>query len=118
MLGGAMRQTGFYAAAALHGVEHHRARLADDHANARRLAQALAASPLARIDLATVQTNIVVFQLDAGAVDAATLVQRARERGVLVNAFDARTIRAVTHLDVTAEQVERAGGVITEALAR
>jgi threonine aldolase len=117
MFGGAMRQTGFFAAAALHGVEHHRARLAEDHANARRLAEILAASSLARLDLATVQTNIVVFQLRLGAVDAPTLVQRARAHGVLVNAFDARTVRAVTHLDVSAEQVERAGEAIAEALA-
>src|SRR5205085_1835896 len=117
MLGGAMRQTGFFAAAALFGLEHQRDRLADDHANAHRFAEAIAASPLARIDLATVQTNIVVFHLHPdAAVDAATLVQRARERGVLVNAFDARTIRAVTHLDVSAAQVERAAAVITAAL--
>jgi len=112
-----MRQTGFFAAAALHGIEHHRARLADDHANARRLAEALAASPLVRLDLATVQTNIVVFHLRSGAVDAATLVRRARESGVLVNAFDARTVRAVTHLDVSAAQVARAGEVMAAALA-
>ena len=117
MLGGAMRQTGFFAAAALFGVEHHRARLADDHANARRLAGALAASPLVRLDLATVQTNIVVFRLRADAVDAATVVQRARERGVLVNAFDARTIRAVTHLDVSAAQVARAAEVLAAVFA-
>jgi threonine aldolase len=117
MLGGAMRQTGFYAAAALFAVEHHRARLAEDHANARRLAEALAANPLVRIDLATVQTNIVVFHLRPDAVDAATLVRRAREQGVLVNAFDARTIRAVTHLDVSAEQVARAAALLLESLA-
>jgi threonine aldolase len=117
MLGGAMRQTGFYAAAALFAVEHHRARLAEDHANARRLAEALAANPLVRIDLATVQTNIVVFHLRADAVDAATLVRRAREQGVLLNAFDARTIRAVTHLDVSAEQVARAAALLLESLA-
>jgi threonine aldolase len=117
MFGGAMRQTGFFAAAALHGIEHHRARLADDHANARRLAEILAASSLVRLDLATVQSNIVVFQLRPGAIDAPTLVQRARERGVLVNAFDARTVRAVTHLDVSAEQIERAGEAIASTLA-
>jgi len=117
LLGGAMRQTGFYAAAALHGIEHHRARLADDHANARALAQALAASPAVEIDLATVQSNIVVFKLAPGAPDGATLVARARQRGVLLNAFAARTVRAVTHLDVSAEQVARAGTVLRELLA-
>jgi threonine aldolase len=116
MLGGAMRQTGFFAAAALHGVEHHRARLADDHANARRFAEALAAHPQIELDLATVQTNIVVFRLREGAIDAATLVQRARERGVLVNAFDARTVRAVTHLDVSREQADQAGKALLALL--
>ena len=116
MLGGAMRQTGFFAAAALHGIEHHRARLAEDHANARRFAQALATHPSVELDLATVQTNIVVFRLRAGTIDAATLVQRARERGVLVNAFDARTIRAVTHLDVSRKQAEHAGAALRELL--
>jgi threonine aldolase len=116
MLGGAMRQTGFFAAAALHGVEHHRARLADDHANARRFAEALAAHPQIELDLATVQTNIVVFRLREGAIDAATLVQRARERGVLVNAFDARTVRAVTHLDVSREEADQAGKALLALL--
>jgi threonine aldolase len=117
MLGGAMRQTGFFAAAALHGIEHHRARLADDHANARRFAEMLAASPLVRLDLETVQTNIVVFHLRSGAVDATTLVQRARELGVLLNAFDARTVRAVTHLDVSAAETTRAGERVLASLA-
>ncbi|MEO8312730.1 MAG: GntG family PLP-dependent aldolase [Caldimonas sp.] len=116
MLGGAMRQTGFFAAAALHGLDHHRDRLAEDHANARRFAEALATSRHVGIDLATVQTNIVVFRLEPGAVDAATLVQRARAKGVLLNAFDARTIRAVTHLDVSAAQVERAASMVVDVL--
>ena len=112
MLGGAMRQTGFYAAAALFGIQHHRARLAEDHANARTLAQALAGCAAVRLDLSTVQTNIVVFHLAEGAVDAATLVARARERGVLLNAFAARTVRAVTHLDVSAAQAARAAELL------
>jgi len=112
MLGGAMRRTGFYAAAALFGIDHHRARLAEDHANARTLAQALAGCAAVRLDLSTVQTNIVVFHLAEGAVDAATLVARARERGVLLNAFAARTVRAVTHLDVSAAQAARAAELL------
>ncbi len=118
MLGGAMRQTGFYAAAALYGIEQHRARLAEDHANARALAEVLAACPGVRLDLATVQTNIVVFHLGEGAPDAATLVARARERGVLLNAFAARTVRAVTHLDVSATQVAQAGNTLAALLRK
>jgi threonine aldolase len=116
MLGGAMRQSGIFAAAALHGLEHHRARLAEDHAHARLLAEVLAQSGAVRLDLATVQTNIVVFHLQPQAPDAATLVARARERGVLLNAFAARTVRAVTHLDVTAAQVKQAANVLLELL--
>ncbi len=116
MLGGAMRQTGFYAAAALHGLDHHRGRLADDHRHARALAELLAASPAVRLDLATVQTNIVVFHLAAGAPDGATLVALARERGVLLNAFASRTVRAVTHLDVSAAQVAQAGEILRDLL--
>jgi len=117
MLGGAMRQTGIYAAAALHGLDHHRERLADDHRHARALAETLAASPAVQLDLATVQSNIVVFHLAPGAVDGATLVVQARERGVLLNAFASRTVRAVTHLDVSGEQVARAGAVLRDVLA-
>jgi threonine aldolase len=116
MMGGAMRQIGSFAAAAAYGVDHHRARLADDHANARRIAETLARSPLVQLDLASVQTNIVVFQLAPGPLDAVGLVAKARERGVLVGAFGPRTVRAVTHLDVSAAQVERAAGVLLELL--
>ncbi len=111
-----MRQNGLFAAAALHALDHHRERLADDHRHARTLAELLAASPAVRLDLATVQTNIVVFRLAPGAPDAATLVARARERGVLLNAFAERTVRAVTHLDVSGEQATRAGEVLRELL--
>jgi threonine aldolase len=116
MLGGAMRQTGHYAAAALHGLDHHLVRLADDHRHARLLAEALAGSPAVRLDLATVQTNIVVFHLAEGAPDAASVVARAREQGVLLNAFGARTVRAVTHLDVSEAQVRMAAERLRELL--
>ena len=105
MAGGAMRQVGIFAAAAEYALDHHLDRLGDDHANARLLAERLAASPAFELDPAAVQTNIVVFRLAAGAPDAPSLVAAAREAGVLVVAFNARTIRAVTHLDVTGEQV-------------
>ena len=116
MLGGAMRQVGIFGAAALHGLAHHRSLLAQDHQNARRLAQALSASAAVMLDLATVQTNIVVFDLAAGMLDAAALAGKARERGVLINAIAARTLRAVTHLDVSAAQTDTAAGVLLELL--
>jgi threonine aldolase len=116
MLGGAMRQTGIYAAAGLHAIEHHRGRLQEDHANARGIAQILAAHPRIELDLATVQTNIVVFRLRADAPDAATVAERARARGVLLLPFAARTLRVVTHLDVDAAQCERAAQILIEII--
>jgi threonine aldolase len=115
-LGGAMRQNGIFSAAALHGLDHHLGRLAEDHANARRLAERLVAGTPVQLDLATVQTNIVVFHLPAGLPDAPSVVAKAREQGVLVNAFGPRTVRAVTHLDVSAAQCERAAEVLVQVL--
>jgi len=117
MLGGAMRQVGIFAAAGLHALDHHLALLAADHANARQLADRLAGCPGIVLDLATVQTNIVVFTLGPEVPDAATVVARARARGVLVNALGARTIRALTHLDVSSAQCSRAGDVLAEIIA-
>ena len=116
MFGGAMRQAGLVAAAGLYALDHHMARLVEDHDNARRLAEALAANPNVDLDLATVQTNIVVFHLKPAAPDAATVVRSAAERGVLLFAFGPRTLRAVTHLDVTTAQCVRAGTVLAELI--
>jgi threonine aldolase len=114
MLGGAMRQVGIFAAAGIFALDNNMARLVDDHANARVIAARLAESPRIAIDPATVQTNILVFKLAPGAPDAATLVARARERNVLINAFGPRTIRAVTHLDVSRDQCARAADLLVE----
>jgi threonine aldolase len=108
MAGGAMRQVGIFAAAADFALDHHLERLVEDHANARMFAERIAASPAFELDPAAVQTNIVVFRTADGARDAPTIVAAAREAGVLVVAFNARTIRAVTHLDVTRDQVAEA----------
>ncbi len=116
MLGGAMRQVGIFAAAGLHALDHHlRAarRRSCECAPARRAARALRRRGL---DLATVQTNIVVFTLGPTAPDAATVVAQARARGVLVNALGVRTIRALTHLDVSAAQCSRAADVLAEII--
>jgi threonine aldolase len=118
MLGGAMRQVGLFAAAGLYALDHHMDRLAEDHANARAIAEKIATSERILVDLATVQTNILVFHLSPDAPDAPTVVTRARERGLLVFAFGPRTIRAVTHLDVSREQCERAAGVLLHVVDR
>jgi threonine aldolase len=110
-----MRQAGILAAAGLHAVEHHRARLAEDHANARALAEALAGAPNVTVDLARVQTNIVMIDLPRGTADAACA--RAREHGILLGSAGARRIRAVAHLDVGRDACLRAAQVIAEAAA-
>jgi threonine aldolase len=114
MLGGAMRQVGIFAAAGIFALDHNMARLVEDHANARLIADRLAKSRRIAIDATTVQTNILVFGLVADAPDAATLVAVARERGILVNALGTRTVRAVTHLDVSRDQCVRAADVLVE----
>jgi len=114
MAGGAMRQAGILAAAGSYALAHHVDRLGEDHANASLLADELLRGDDIELDRATVQTNILVFGLvdRRGVPDAATFVDRCRERGVLLNAFGQRTVRAVTHLDVNAEQCRAAARVM------
>ena len=112
MLGGAMRQVGILSAAGIYALDQNLARLGEDHANARTIAETLAASKRVILDLATVQTNIVVFHLADGAPDGPTVVARAKERGVLVFAFGPRTVRLVTHLDVSAAECASAAGIL------
>jgi threonine aldolase len=114
MAGGAMRQAGILAAAGSYALANNVERLADDHANARILAEELLRGDDVVLDLATVQTNIVVFELvdRTGVPDAVTFVERCRERGVLLNPFGPRTVRAVTHLDVGSDQCRAAAKVM------
>lgn len=101
-LGGGMRQVGILAAAGLHALDHHLERLAEDHAHARLLAEACGADPEG------VHTNIVVVDHD----DAPGFVARAKDAGVLVSAVGPRTVRFVTHLDVTRADAEEAAAVL------
>lgn len=99
MYGGGMRQAGIIAAGALYALEHHRERLAEDHARARRLAEALAELPTVELDPATVETNIVIFRLRHG--NAREVTARLAEQGVLMIATAPDRIRAVSHLDIS-----------------
>jgi threonine aldolase len=117
MLGGAMRQIGIYAAAGVYALDHNVERLVHDHANARLIADRLLQNPRVALDPASVQTNIIVFGLASGAPDAVAIVRVARERGVLLFAFGPRTIRAVTHLDVSREQCAQAAAILDEVIA-
>ncbi len=113
MLGGAMRQAGIVAAGALWALEHNVERLAEDHENARLLAEGLAEIDGVSIDPATVETNIVIFEV----ADAAGLVEKLAAAGIELR-HRGREVRAVTHLDVDRPGVERALLEIGAALAR
>jgi threonine aldolase len=110
-----MRQAGILAAGALHALTHHRARLADDHANARAFAEKIARLDGAHVDLASVETNIVNIDVDVSADDVA---REARELGALIGASAPRRLRAVTHLDVSRADVAAAAEILAVALDR
>ena len=114
-LGGGMRQAGVLAAAGLIALEEGPKHLAEDHANARLLAEALAHTEGVTIDLATVDTNIVVFRLAAGK-GAGELAARLKARGVLVGAFGPDAIRVVTHRDVSRKDCIDAAEALTEEI--
>jgi len=113
-LGGGMRQAGILAAAALYAVEHHRDRMQQDHDNARAIAEHLVQVRGAQVDLATVQTNMVM--VDTPGIGADKVAQVAETFGVRVAVFGPERIRIVTHLDVADTAVE-GGRRVGEAIA-
>ena len=115
-LGGGMRQAGILAAAGLIALEDGPKHLHEDHANARLLAEALSHTEGVAINLASVETNIVIFRLKAGK-GAADLVARLKIRGVLANAFGPDAIRLVTHRDVSRKDCIDAAGALSEEIA-
>jgi threonine aldolase len=118
LFGGGMRQAGVLAAAALFALDHHIDRLADDHRHARILAQAIADTPGLRLDPPQVETNLVWFEVDPELGTAWEVAAALKERGVLVHASGRHTLRACTHLDVSAAQTERAAETIRQAVSR
>ena len=116
MFGGAMRQIGILGAAGLYALDHHLDRLAEDHVNAQLIAARLGSNPRVRPAADPVETNIVIFSLADDGPDAAAVVAGARAQGVFVVAFGRRTVRAVTHLDVTREQCEQAAAVLVDVI--
>jgi threonine aldolase len=111
--GGGMRQSGILAAAALYALAHHRSRLSDDHANARVLAERIARMEGARVDVTTVETNLVNIDVSPLASDVA---REAQLLGLLIAPSGPHRLRAVTHLDVSREQIETATEILAEAL--
>jgi threonine aldolase len=112
MFGGGMRQAGIIAAGALYGLKHQRQRLQEDHENAKLLAEGLQAIGMT-VHPAEVQTNIVVFQTPRSAPE---LEKRLQDKGVGVLAIGANTLRAVTNLMVTREQIQAVPGFVSQAL--
>jgi threonine aldolase len=109
-LGGGWRQAGLLAAAGLYALEHHLDRMAEDHANAKLLAQGLRDRGLT---VSEPETNIVLIEVPA---DAAGAVDRAREQGVRIGAMGPRTLRAITHLDVSEKSVRLAAQAIADSV--
>jgi len=112
--GGAMRQSGIIAAACDYALDHQVARLADDHANARRFAVGIAGSPGIAIDPAEVETNLVYFDVAGTGRTAASFAVALLARGVRVTEMGATRIRAVTHLDVDTAMIDRAIAAVRE----
>ena len=112
-----MRQSGILAAAGVVALEKMRSRLAEDHANAKLLAEGLASIPGAEIDPERVQTNILVFDISTPGLDAGEVIAKMRTHRVLANSIGRRRIRLVTHKDVSRQDclnaVETIRGILT-----
>ena len=114
LFGGGMRQAGVIAAGALYALEHHRSRLADDHATAQILAEAIRRTDGLMLAPDEVDTNIVIFLVDPALGSAAQFQAELKNQGVLVYAIGQQQVRMVTHLDVTADQCRAAGEKIQQ----
>jgi threonine aldolase len=113
-LGGGMRQSGILAAAALHALDHNLDRIGEDHANAKRFAELLSDSPAVRPS--DPDTNIVMLDLRRDGDTAEAVSQRIARAGLRIAPWGPRRLRAVTHLDVTRADVERAARIVVETL--
>jgi threonine aldolase len=116
-LGGGMRQAGVLAAAGLIALEEMPARLSEDHANAKRLASLLSELPGISIDPATVQTNIVIFDIAGTGMTSGELSAKLKMRGILANGVGPVSMRMVTHMDVTEAMCVSAVEAVREIVA-
>jgi len=112
VFGGGMRQAGIVAAGAIHALEHHVDRLAEDHAHARLLAAAVEETEGLSLESGPVETNLVWVRVSPELGTGAEVAARLREKGILVSALGPRVVRACTHLDVSREDCERAAEAI------
>ncbi len=111
-----MRQAGIIAAAGIYALDHHLERLREDHQNAKRLAVGLKELKGVSIDPRHVQTNIVIFGIAGAKITAPQVAESMKKQGVLIHALGKAQIRLVTHLDVTAEDIEKALKAFGKAL--
>ena len=118
LFGGALRQSGIVAAAAIYALENNVARLKDDHANASQLATGLASIQGIRIDVERVKSNLVFFEIEAGLGRAIQLAGALKEQGVLIGPMGGQRMRAVTHLDVTTANIAKTGEVIRHCIGQ
>ena len=118
IFGGAMRQAGIIAAAGVFALEHHVARLADDHENARTLAAGLGDIPGVTVENPEPETNIIFFDIAGTGIAPPDFLARIKARGVRMGAMGPRRLRAVTHLDISAGDVETALGVVRDELGK
>jgi threonine aldolase len=116
LLGGAMRQSGVLAAAALYALEHHVERLSEDHANARRLAEGIRKIDHLQLLSDEVETNMLFFRVDPDWGTEAEFVEKIKKQGVWMLSTAPATIRAVTHLDIMAADVERTIEIIVSVV--
>jgi threonine aldolase len=118
LFGGGMRQAGVLAAAALYALDNHVERLAEDHRNARLIAQAIADTPGLQLDPPEVETNILYFHIDKELGTAKDIAGSLKSNGVRVHPTGPQTIRICTHLDVSAAQAERVAETIRRTVGR
>jgi threonine aldolase len=118
MLGGGMRQAGIIAAPGIVALDSMISRLKEDHDNAKRMANALSGLDGIKIDMSTVQTNIVVMDISATGRTVAGFLQDARSNGLLLSEFGPGLVRLVTHRGITSEDVDRAVSIIEEKVLK
>jgi threonine aldolase len=116
IFGGGMRQSGVLAAAALYALDHHRSRLVEDSQKARELEQILSGIAGDRLRVKQGDTNIVVIEVEPNTILPKTIINACKDRGVLLTGFGSRWLRAVCHMDVSMEQVQKAANIIGEVI--
>lgn len=117
LFGGALRQSGFIAAAAIHALDHHVERLADDHRNAQRLADGLRCLPGISGLAETIESNLIFFELAPKMGTAVQLAAALREHGILIGPMGGQRVRLVTHLDIPNDSIDRIIAAVSDQIS-